>query len=54
MVAKSYNLCIVLGNYIPTICISNTRILTTQLLLKFGDIEINPGPKTSPAVRLFH
>ena len=35
----------VLCNYIITICISITGILKTQLQLKPGDIETNPGLK---------
>ena len=45
MVAKSFNSCIALRNYIITICISIISILTTQVLLKSEDIETNPGPK---------
>ena len=55
MVAKSFNSCITLcNNYIITICISITSILTTQALLKSGDIETNPGPKKSSAIRFCH
>ena len=45
MVAKSFNLCLPLCNYIITICSNNINLLTTQVLLKSGDIGINPGPK---------
>ena len=47
MVAKSFNSCIALCNYIIiiTIYISIISILTTQVLLKSEDIETNPGPK---------
>ena len=45
MVAKSFNPCIAPCNYIITIYISITSILTTQVLLKSGDIDTNPGPK---------
>ena len=51
MVAKSFNSCIALCNYIITICISITSILTTQALLKFSDIETNSGPKKSSAIK---
>ena len=43
MVAKAFDSCIALCDYIITICISITSILTTQV--KSGDIEENPGPK---------
>ena len=36
MVAKSFNSCIVLSNYIITICISITSILITKILTKSG------------------
>ena len=39
LVPKSFNSCIALCNYIIT------SIVTTQVLLIFGDIETNPGPK---------
>ena len=42
MVAKSFNSCIALCNYIIRICISITSILTNKVLLKLGDIETNP------------
>ena len=45
MLAKSFNPCIAPCNYIITIYISITSILTTQVLLKSGDIETNPGRK---------
>ena len=45
MVVKSFNSCIALLNNIITIYISIDSIRTTQVLLKSGDIEINPGPK---------
>ena len=51
MVAKSFNSRIVLCNYIATICISIASIMTTELLLKSGDTEINPGPKKSSAIK---
>ena len=51
MLAKSFNLYIVRYNYMITIGISKSSILTTQVLLKSGDKEINPGPKRSSAVR---
>ena len=54
MVAKSFNSCIALCNYIITICISITSILTTQVLLKSGDIEINIGPKKSSTIKFCH
>ena len=54
MVAKSFNSCITLCNYIITICISITSILTAQVLLKSGNIETNPGPKKSSAIRFCH
>ena len=54
MVAKSFNACITLCNYIITICINITSILTTQVLLKSGDIQTNPGPKKSSAIRFCH
>ena len=44
-VVKSFNSCIALCNYIITICITITSILTTQVLLKSRDIEINQEPK---------
>ena len=50
-VAKSFNSRIVLCSYIATICVSITSIMTTELLLKSGDIEINPGPKKSSAIK---
>ena len=37
MVAKAFSSCIALCNYIVTICISMTSILTTQVLVKSGD-----------------
>ena len=46
---------IALCNYIITICISITSILTIQVLqvlLKSGDIETNLGPKKSSAINL--
>ena len=45
MVTKSSNSCIALCNYIITIYVRITSILTTQVLLKYGDIEINLGSK---------
>ena len=54
MVVKSFNSCITLCNYIITICISITSILTTQVLLKSGDSETNSGPKRSSAIRFYH
>ena len=54
MVAKSFNSCITLCNDIITICISITSILTAQVLLKSGNIETNPGPKQSSAIRFCH
>ena len=45
MLAKSFNPCIAPCNCIIAIYISITSILTTQVLLKSGDIETNPGPK---------
>ena len=52
--SKPFNSCITLCNYIITICISITSILTTQVLLKSGDIETIPGPKKSSAIRFRH
>ena len=43
----------VLCNYIITICISITGILKTQVQLKPGDIETNPGLKKSSAIKFF-
>ena len=43
----------VLCNYIFTICISITGILKTQVQLKPGDIETNPGLKKSSAIKFF-
>ena len=37
---------------VPTICVSITSVLTNQILLKSGEIEINPGPKKSSAINL--
>ena len=54
LVAKSFNSCMALCNYIITICISITSILTTQVLLKPGDIDTNPGPKRSSAIQFCH
>ena len=54
IVAKSFNSCIALGNYIITICISITSILTTQALLIPGDIETNAGLKKSSGIKLYH
>ena len=54
MPAKSFNPCIAPCNYIITTYISITNILTTQLLLKSGDIETNPGPKKSSAIKFCH
>ena len=54
MVAKSFNSCIALCNYIITIYISIGSILLTQVLLKSGDIETNPGPKKSSAIKFCH
>ena len=54
MLAKSFNPCIAPRNYIITIYISITSILTTQVLLKSGDIETNPGPKKSSAIKFCH
>ena len=42
----------VIINY--SLCISITSILATQVLLKSGDIEKNPGPKKSFAIKFFH
>ena len=53
MVAKAFNSCIALRSYIVTICINITSILTTQGLLKSGDIEINPECKKSSAVKFW-
>ena len=54
MIQKSFNSCVALCYYIITICISITSILTTQVLLKSGDIETNPGPKKSSAIKFCH
>ena len=54
MPAKSFNPCIAPCNYVITIYISITSILITQLLLKSGDIETNPGPKKSSAIKFCH
>ena len=54
LVAKSFDSCISLCNYIITICISITSILTTQVLPMSGDIEINSGPKKSSAIKFGH
>ena len=54
MVVKSFNSFIVLCYYIITICISITSILTTQVFLKSGDKEINPGCKKSFAIKFCH
>ena len=43
----------VLCNYIITIYISITGILKTQVQLKPGDIETNPGLKKSSAIKFF-
>ena len=51
---KSFNPCIALCNYIITICISITSILTTQVLLKSGEIETNPRPKKPSAIKFCH
>ena len=40
--------------YISTNCISITSILTFQVLLKSGHIEINPGPKKPSAIKFCH
>ena len=50
MVAKSFNSFVALCNLIITICFSINSILTIQVLLKSGDIKINPGPKVSSAI----
>ena len=54
MIAKSFNSCIGLRNYIITICNSITSILKTQVLLISGDIETNPGPKILSAIKFCH
>ena len=54
MVAKPFNSCIALCNYIITICISITSILITQVLLISGDTETNPGLKNSSATKFCH
>ena len=54
MVAKAFSSCIALCNYIVTICISMTSILTTQVLVKSGDTEANPGPKKSSIIKSSH
>ena len=54
MVAKSFNSFIALCNYIITICISITSILSTQVLLISGDIETKPGPKKSSVIKFCH
>ena len=54
MVGKSFNSCIGLCNYIITICISITNILTTKLLLKSCDIETNPRRKKSSVIKFCH
>ena len=54
MVEKSFNSCIGLCNFVITICISITSILKTQVLLISGDIETNPGPKKSSAIKFCH
>ena len=54
MVEKSSNSCIGLCNFVITICISITSILKTQVLLISGDIETNPGPKKSSAIKFCH
>ena len=54
MVAKSFNSCIGLCNYIITICISITSILKTHVLLIPGVIDTNPGPKKSSAIKFCH
>ena len=48
-VAKSFNSSIALCNYIITICIRITSILKSEVLLKSGDTETNPGHKNSSA-----
>ena len=54
MIGKSFNSCIDLCNYLVTICISITSILTNQVLLKSGDIETNPGTKRSSTIKFHH
>ena len=54
MVSKSFNSCIALCNYIIKLCYSITSILTTQVPLKSGDIETNPGPKESSGIKFCH
>ena len=54
MIEKSFNSCIGLCNFISTICIIITSILATQVLLKSGDIEINPGTKRSSTIKFHH
>ena len=54
MAAKTFSSCIALCNYIVTICISMTSILTTQVLVKSGDTEANPGPKKLSIIKFSH
>ena len=53
MVVKSFNSCTALWNYKITVGITNTSTLKTQVLLKPGDIEINPEPKKSSAIKFY-
>ena len=54
MFERSSNSCIALCNQITTICFSITSILTVPVVLKSGDIEINPGPKISSSIKFYH
>ena len=54
MVTKAFSSYIALCNSIVTICISMTSILTTQVLIKSGDTEANPGPKKSSVIKFSH
>ena len=53
IVAKSFNSCIALRNYIITISVSITSILKTQVRLISDDIKTNLGPKKS-AIKFCH
>ena len=49
MVTKAFSSYIALCNFI-----SMTSILTTQVLIKSGDTEANPGPKKSSVIKFSH
>ena len=54
MVAKFFNSSSGVCNYIITIYIIIPSTLKTQVLLLSGDIETNPGPEKSSAIKFCH